>query len=67
MFHLPKKRPWIILLVIYVVIIAVWIGFYYLAKDTGTQSVSPEEAEELLEKSLHQKKSNPPAEKSDAQ
>ena len=54
MIHLPKKRPWLILLGIYIVIMAVWIGFYFLAKDSGKQHLTPEEAEEVLEKRQQQ-------------
>ena len=49
MIHLPKKRPWLILLGIYLVIMLVWAGFYMLAKQSGKQSLKPEEAEALLE------------------
>ncbi|MFK7909567.1 MAG: hypothetical protein AB8F34_03095 [Akkermansiaceae bacterium] len=50
MIHLPKKRPWLILVGIYAVIMMVWAGFYFLAKETGDQQVDPEEAAQLLEK-----------------
>ena len=56
MIHLPKKRPWLILIGIYLVIILVWAGFYFLAKESGTQNLNPEEAEDLLEQRQQPKK-----------
>lgn len=52
MIHLPKKRPWLIILGIYIVIILVWAGFYFLAKQSGKQNLDPEEAEQLMEQRL---------------
>ena len=49
MIHLPKKRPWLILVAIYLIIMLVWGGFYFLAKQSGKQNLDPEEAEQLLE------------------
>ncbi|BDS08865.1 hypothetical protein NT6N_39050 [Oceaniferula spumae] len=52
MLHLPKKRPWLILVFIYVVIITVWTTFIVLGHKQGSH-MSPEEAEQHI-------RSNPP-------
>jgi len=58
MFHLPKKRPWIIIVVIYIVIIGVWVTFYTLAKKhNGGERMTPEETEQLI-KQRNQPQSN---------
>ncbi len=59
MIHLPKKRPWLILLGIYLVIMLVWGTFYFLADQAGDQVVDPQEAEELLKNSPSSKHKQP--------
>lgn len=49
MLHLPKKRPWLILVFIYVVIIAVWTTFLMLGKQQG-ERMTPEQAEQHIRK-----------------
>lgn len=48
MIQLPKKRPWILILLFYMVIIGGWVAFYILAKNHSGNKRSPEEAEALL-------------------
>ncbi|MGB0775978.1 MAG: hypothetical protein ACPGUY_09030 [Akkermansiaceae bacterium] len=49
MLHLPKKHPWLILVFIYVVIIAVWTTFLVLGKQQGKR-MTPEQAEQHIRK-----------------
>lgn len=44
MIQLPKKRPWLILVFLYIVIIAVWTTFIILGNRQG-ERMTPEEAE----------------------
>lgn len=53
MLHLPKKRPWLILVFIYLVIIAVWTTFIILGARQG-ERMTPQEAEEHI----HQQQKN---------
>ena len=47
MLHLPKKRPWVILVLLYVVIVTVWTTFIILAHQQGDHR-TPEEAEAYI-------------------
>jgi type VI protein secretion system component VasK len=49
MLHLPKKRPWLILIAIYALIIGVWATVFILARGSSAQSLDAEEAEKVLE------------------
>jgi hypothetical protein len=46
----PKKRPWIILVIIYAVIISGWVTFIILAGKRNTRQLSPKEAKEFYQK-----------------
>ena len=48
MIHLPKKRPWLLLVGVYTVIILVWVSVFMLAKHNGEQRLKPEEVEDVL-------------------
>jgi len=54
----PKKRPWIILVIIYAVIIGVWVTFIILAGKRDTRQFNPQEADEF-----YQQHKKPTAEK----
>lgn len=47
MLHLPKKRPWLILVFIYVTIITVWTTFIILGNKQGKR-MTPEQAEQHI-------------------
>ncbi len=59
---LPKKRPWIILVIIYAVIIGVWATFIILAGKRDTRLLSPKEAEEFYQKHKQPSAENPNSE-----
>lgn len=46
---LPKKHPWIVMVILYIFIISGWITFIILAKQRHTTRLSPEEASEVYE------------------
>ncbi len=48
MIQLPKKRPWILIALLYLVIVSGWVVFYMLAKNHSGNKRTPEEAEALL-------------------
>ena len=60
MLQLPKKRPWIIILIFYMVIIGGWIAFYILAENHSGNKRTPEEAEAWL-KQQQEEPATPPA------
>lgn len=51
MLHLPKKRPWLILVGIYFVICLVWGTFMFLANKAGSQHVDADEVDALIQQS----------------
>ena len=58
MIHLPKKRPWLILIAIYTIIIGVWTTVFFIARGSSAKSLNAEEAKELLEKRQSSKEKN---------
>lgn len=50
----PKKRPWIILVILYAAIIAGWVTFIMLAKQRHTSRLSPEQADKVYRKTLEE-------------
>ncbi len=48
MIHLPKKRPWLILVCIYLIIVLVWGIFFYLANQANDPIMDREEADRLF-------------------
>ena len=64
MFQLPKKRPWIIISLFYVLVIGGWVAFYVLAKNHSGNKRTPEEAEALL-KENQEKTTTPPSNPTD--
>ena len=55
----PKKRPWIILVIIYAVIIGGWVTFIMLAGKRDTRQLTPKEAEEFYQKHKQPSAENP--------
>lgn len=49
MLDLPKKRPWLILVALYVIIVAVWATFIILGNKQGDR-MTPQEAEQHIKK-----------------
>lgn len=54
MIELPKKRPWLLITLFYLVIIGGWVAFYMLAKNHSGNKRTPEEAEALLKQNKEQ-------------
>lgn len=48
MLHLPKKRPWIILVIMYATIISVWISYFIVAHRRNAKHMTPQEAEQYF-------------------
>ncbi len=46
MLHLPKKRPWLLLVLMYAVIIGVWTTYIMYARQRDTKLMTPKEAEQ---------------------
>lgn len=59
MMHLPKRRPWLILVGIYLVIMALWGTVFFLARQNGDQQLDAEEAEKLINQSARQPTNKP--------
>ncbi len=48
MLELPKKRPWLLIILFYLVIIGGWVAFYMLAKNHSGNKRTAEETEALM-------------------
>ncbi|MCP5536480.1 MAG: hypothetical protein H7A51_09645 [Akkermansiaceae bacterium] len=48
MLELPKKRPWLLIILFYLLVVGGWVAFYVLAKNHSGNKRTPEEAEALL-------------------
>ena len=48
MLHLPKKHPWIILVIMYATIISVWITYFIVAHHRNAKHMTPQEAEQYF-------------------
>lgn len=48
MLNLPKKRPWILIALFYLLIIGGWVTFIMLARQHSGNKRSPEETEKIL-------------------
>ncbi len=64
MIQLPKKRPWILIALLYLVIVGGWVVFYMLAKNHSGNKRTPEEAEALL-KANREAPATPPSNHND--
>jgi hypothetical protein len=64
MIQLPKKHPWILIALLYLVIVSGWVTFYILAKNHSGNKRTPEEAEALL-KENQEKTTTPPSNHND--
>ncbi len=54
MIELPKKRPWILIVLFYLIIVSGWVVFYMLAKNHSGNKRTPEEAEAILKQATEQ-------------
>jgi len=46
--HLPKKRPWILIVILYVTITSVWITYFIIAHKSHEKHMTPDEAEQYI-------------------
>ena len=48
MLHLPKKRPWLYLVIAYAIIISVWVTYIIVAGKSNAKHMTPAEAEQYI-------------------
>lgn len=60
MIQLPKKRPWVLIILFYLLVIGGWVAFYMLAINHSGNKRSAEETEALM-KAQQEESSTPQA------